>query len=441
MGNKDYIQAAIESAKPSINFSSNAPPQYKDRQRQYLSKSTKAFVQSKAKYSSDFVGAYVQGLDPSDFYAYTPVKIRLSDVSSLSAISKKKTDDYKEILFENGNIDYIPRGAKIKTMGSTWIVSNPENLSSAVCTALIVRCNTTFNSYDAYGNIVTEPIFISNEAMTGNGNVPEQNLMLMHGYFNVVCQLNDNTKRLNQDRRFILGTKAYNITGFQDFIQEFTGNRDSVHLLNFFCHIEEPTELDDISENFIANGKSYSFSVELTGRNKLFLNTAAKAERVFPRFISNGEESNLPVTWKFESSDENILTVDINGNVYARSAGTAKVKATMQENTSLSAELEIEVSEEEIPHSVTEFVGYCRPKLRQNESAVYRASNFIDSVETDDAVFYTFSGADPSCYDYVQNGKELTVTCLGYSEKPLILSAYSNGRETENPIAIRLTGY
>lgn len=72
MGNKDYIQAAIESAKPSINFSSNAPPQYKDRQRQYLSKSTKAFVQSKAKYSSDFVGAYVQGLDPSDFYAIHP---------------------------------------------------------------------------------------------------------------------------------------------------------------------------------------------------------------------------------------------------------------------------------------------------------------------------------------------------------------------------------
>ena len=91
MGNKDYIQAAIESAKPSINFSSNAPPQYKDRQRQYLSKSTKAFVQSKAKYSSDFVGAYVQGLDPSDFYAYTPVKIRLMSLPFPLSPKRKQT--------------------------------------------------------------------------------------------------------------------------------------------------------------------------------------------------------------------------------------------------------------------------------------------------------------------------------------------------------------
>ena len=440
MENKDYIEAALGAAKPSINFLSNAPPQYKDRRKQYLSKSTKAFVQNRAKYSSDFVGAYVQGLDPADFFAYTPVKIRFSDCSAISAISKNKADDYKEILFENGNIDYIPAGAKIKTMGSTWIVLNPQNISSAICTAIVVRCNTSFNSYDPYGNIVTEPIFVSNEAMTGNTNVPAINLMLMRGYFNVICQLNENTKRLNQDQRFILGTKAYNITGFQDFVEEFTGNRDSVHLLNFFCHIEEPTELDDISENYIANGKSYSFTAKLTGRNKMLLNGQSGKETVHPIFVSNGEESDLSVTWKYESSDEKILEVDAEGNVYARSAGKAKIKATMQENNSISAKLEIEVEEGDL-YSVTEFVGYCKPKLRQNESAVYKASNFTNGLESENPVYYQFEGADPLFYSYVQNGKELTVTCLGYSEDPLLISAYSNGVSTKTPISIRLSGY
>ena len=136
---------------------SNAPPQYADRRRQYMAPRTVKFDAERAKYATDYVSAAVQGLTP-DFYEWTETTVRLAENLDASAKVVKRTDDYKEILFDSERIDYFPIGAKIKTMGSTWICTMPSNMSSARCTALITRCNASYNSYDDYGNVITEPI-------------------------------------------------------------------------------------------------------------------------------------------------------------------------------------------------------------------------------------------------------------------------------------------
>jgi hypothetical protein len=74
--------------------------------------------------------ADVQGIS-ENFFEYVSTKIRLSDIAGPSASSTKKTDDFKEILFADPKISYIPIGAKIKTMGSKWLVRNPSNIASA----------------------------------------------------------------------------------------------------------------------------------------------------------------------------------------------------------------------------------------------------------------------------------------------------------------------
>ena len=327
-------------------FGDNMPPQYADSvQKQYLGTWTKAMLK-RAFIACDYVAAQIQGLQDDDFFAYTPKKIRFADAKSLSPVSSKKADDYKEMLIDDPNVSYVPYGAKVVTMGSTFLVINPYNLSGALPKTLLLRCNTSYNSYDEYGNIVTEPIIIQKELMTGNENEPLKKLVLMEGYFNVICQKNPNTEKLNQNQRIILGTKPYYITGFNDFTQQFSGDRDSVKLLTFTVRIEEPTEYDDIEKNFIAGGKLYPFGATIDGSSKL---RRGLSSPVYAHFTVNGKVSDLPATWTFTSSDDSVASVAnllTWANILTNAAGTATITATMNENPKIQATLDITVTEE-----------------------------------------------------------------------------------------------
>lgn len=324
-----YIQSVALQSGTGIGPVSNTPIQYGNRQHQYLAHRTEQYIKARAKYSSDFVQANVQGLFKDDFYRYASTFIRLADIAAQSANGSKNVDDVKVILFSEPSIDYFPIGAKIQTMGSTWICTNPSNISSVHSTAVVQRCNAAYSLYDYYGNIVTEPIIVEKTAMSSNDNGTPQNLVMMEGYFTVICQLNKYTRQLGQNQRIILGSKAYFITGFTDFIQEFTGDYDSVHLLRFSIRIEEPTDNDDLV-NHIANGNNYSFYAQIQGTDNLAVGAEATLNAYF---IKNGITVEVteehPLTWIWESSDESIATVDDNGKVTGVSEGTVTITARL----------------------------------------------------------------------------------------------------------------
>lgn len=374
---------------------SNAPPQYADRRRQYMAPRTVKFDAERAKYATDYVSAAVQGLTP-DFYEWTETTVRLAENLDASAKVVKRTDDYKEILFDSERIDYFPIGAKIKTMGSTWICTMPSNMSSARCTALITRCNASYNSYDDYGNVITEPIIAESYAMQANADVKGQNVMLPEGYFNITAQLNENTRRLGHNMRIVLGTKPYRITGFTDFMQEFSGNRDSCHLLKFTVRIEEPNITDDVTENFIAGGNAYSFTAEISGNMDLAIGKPSYLNAIFR---VNGEAKSpddMPLTWKWASSDEETATVSESGLVTGIKAGTAVITATLLQNPNVSAAAEVTIStngEENL-----QFRGAVPRSIKQYTDAILNATGFDGGFSTARPVTWLFSGALPECY-------------------------------------------
>lgn len=333
-----YIKSVIAQSGASLagTFQKNTPAQYANRQHQYYAQRTDQFIKARAKYASDFVQANVQGLLADDFYAYVSTNIRFSDVVSQSAVSTtsstKNVDDIKIILFTEPQISYFPVGAKLQTMGSTWICTNPSNISSVYTTAVVQRCNAAYSLYDYYGNIVTEPIIVEKTLMSSNDNGTPQNLVMMEGYFTVICQLNEYTRQLGQNQRIILGSKAYFITGFTDFIQEFTGDYDSVHLLRFSIRIEEPTDNDDLV-NHIANGKNYSFGASISGADEI---ATGEVTQLIAHFIKNGEEvqatEQYPLTWQWTSFDTAVATVSSDGTVTAVGAGTTIITARLTQS-------------------------------------------------------------------------------------------------------------
>lgn len=421
-----YIQGAILQGGGIPQGKTNVPKKYVDRQGQYLAIRTQQFTEARAKYSSDFVEAQVQGL-LEDFYEWTTTYIRLSDIRSNSSVTTQ-IDDYKTVLFEDKEIEYFPIGAKVETMGNIWICANPSNISGAQATAIIRRCNSSFNYYDYYGNIKTEPLVIDKVAMQGNDNVAPSDQVLLNGYFNAMCQLNEVTKReLNTDRIIILGSKAFKVTGFTDFIQEFTGDYDSSHVLNFSLRIQEPTENDDI-ENRIAGGKLRSFKADIIGESELNQNSTTKLAAVFIKDDKAVEPTDeYPVTWLWESSDTDIAEVDADGVVLGKGGGNVQITARMAQNTAISATAELVVKETNFKPYVA-FMSVVPSAVEQYESITVTAAYFENAQQTDKVVSWSFSGANKKNYKATIDDNALTIYCIGADNTPLKVTAECEGQ-------------
>lgn len=417
----------------------NTPEQYNSRQKQYLADRTSRYIAERSYLASDYVQADIQGLLPY-FYDYTTLNIRLADILSPNANATKKVDDYKQVLIPDRAVDYLPIGAKINTMGSTWIVINPSNISSVSANAVIARCNATYNSYDYYGNIIVEPIVVEKYTMSNNDNDNSINLVLMDGYFNITCQLNENTKNLGINKRIILGDKPYHITGFTDFIQEFTGNRNNIHIMSFTARIDEPTESDDLTMG-IAGGKEYVVGAELNGQTDLI---AGQATNLTADFLINGKKvestTEHPLTWEYKSSNESIAKVSSDGRVNTYRQGTAKITAKLVQNPLVVASIDLLITEA-VNAPYIAFDGLIHDYVSQYSKETFSATYFENNLATNYPLKWSFSGATKR--DYIatvsEDGRLITIECLSASEKPLKITATYNGVKAS--IKVNLVGY
>ncbi len=456
---KQYMRSVV-AFSGGMSLPTNAPPQYGDRHRQYLRERTAIFARERAYLASDFTEASCQGLS-EDFFAYRALGVRLADIASETAGAIRRSDDYKQVLFADPSVGYFPIGAKMIAMGSVWLCINPTNLSSASPTAVVARCNASYNAYDAYGNIVTEPLIVERCTMSGNSHRTSDNIVMMDGSFNVICQRNENTLRLGENKRIILGNRPYHITGFADFAQEFTGDRDSVRLLTFTVRVEEPTESDDM-EAFIADGKSLCFSAFIEGESRLSVGQVTDFSAYFAvngravgrndigigavdldvnanRGVLSAEypedyrgavfslendtlravtpdgsvapalglddgkvtvcagDETLPITFLWSSDDSEVAVVDADGRVTAVGEGKTVIRAVLAQNNDVCASVALSV-EKAASEACVEFIGGIVPSIRQFSSATLTATLYEGGFGSDAPLTWTFSGANCRSY-------------------------------------------
>lgn len=430
----------VTSLSGTIGIDSNTPVQYENRATQYLANRTKLFMQQRAYLSTDYMSAQMQGL-LENFFDWKAVKIRLSDVNTQrqTALTNAKQEDYKCLMVKDKNISYLPIGAKVQTMGSTWIITNPSNMSIPKATAIVARCNVTYNSYDYYGNIVTEPMVFQNIAMLSSVQENPLNIVLMNGYFSVLCQNNENTQRLNENKRMILGDKAYFITGYSNFAQEYTADFDSSHLLSFTVRLEEPNETDDMV-NRIAGGNKQQYSVEVTGMTDIPLNGTSS---LTASFWHNNEQvvstTSYPVSFTWSSGDESVVTVDENGTLHPVSTGSALVTATLDQNPNLLCTVGVTVQSSIEPY--VDFTSNVPTSISQYQTVTLSAAYFVDGAATENNISWNFSGSSTDKYytNISEDTLTCTIQCLSPSSQQLTINISCNGAEKET--SILLEGY
>lgn len=438
-GMQNYARRAQRMSGSTIQNGSNNPCRYVSRQTEYLEGPTKAFYGENAKWASDYFKARVQGLNPDDFYAWWETTARMADVVKPGATTiTKPIDDYKLVLFDDRRISYVPAGTKLEAMGSTWICVNPNSVSGGTGTGLFQRCNAAWNYLDFYGNVCSEPIAVKRSSMMAN-NPDEQRIELVaKGYFDVVCQYNEATRQLGQNSRMILGASAYAVTGFTDFVQEFTGDYDTVRLLQFTIRYQEPNESDDMVHH-VANGKEFSWQTAIQGPGTL---TVGSTGTFTAGAVRNGAAvvptEAHPVTYTWTSSDPETVSVTENGEATAHKAGSAVLTAALKENPGNAQTASVEAVEGQsggMVRIVTNGPGV----IYMMETAKIRAEVLRDGEVTGEAVTWAFSGADAGCWRAVPgNENELAVTCMNGSDTPLTVTAKCG--ELEASAVYRLKG-
>lgn len=431
------IKNSLLTAGGLVSFSNNAPVQFGDRQQQFFSPETKTFTQVYARYASDFMEARVQGLDPENPFAWQTRRLRLADIVRPSAAIQRRFDNFKMVLFEDRDIEYITPGAKIETMGSTWLVVNPLNVSGSDGSGIVERCNATWNYFDYYGNLCKEPIVITNRRADANAPDPQESNLVTKGYFQVECQYNDFTAQINTNTRVILGSGGYQVTGYSDFLQEFTGDYDTVRILEFTLRFEEPNrEIDDLV-NHVAGGKNFSWDIDISGAESIGVGSTVPFSASSIRMgetVESTEEN--PISYAWSSSNENAATVDADGNVTGVGEGTAVITAALAQNTDITESVTVEITAG--GQDGVRFTSPIPDSLAAFDDAVIEAAFFEGGVQTGEPIAWNLSGASQDAYKTIIGGNTVTIYCFKYSPSPLIVEAESGGYKAS--AVIRLEG-
>lgn len=404
------------------------PSQYSERKFQYFSNETRLFTQEKAKYSSDYVEAQIQGLNPEQPFEFVPVHIRISDIVRSSSAISYEFDNYKVIDIAERQYTYLRIGAKVVTMGNTWLVINPDNMSNVLGKAIMQRCDAVWHYLDYYGNVCTEPMCFDRRLMKANDADAQRATMITKGYFDAKIQYNDATRQLFTNSRLILGTSTYKITGFSDFIQEFTETENSINLLMFDVRYEEPNSVIDDMENKVAGGKTFNWEIKMEGKPTIMVGDEttleASSRRTAEEYTSEVESTaEHPVSYLWESSDENVAYVDPFGVVTGVSEGTATITCYLEQNPTKTAEFEMTVAGDMTEPHVA-FTSNIPERLRLFETVSVTAKYYEDGEAVDDAnIVFSFEGADPDSYTAEVEGNTATIKCWSGSVNPLVVTA------------------
>lgn len=401
----------------------NVPSRYSDRQNRYYADESSAFLEEYAMYSSDYVEAEVQGLLENDPYGYTTVHVRLAEVVKPSATLLANFDDYKQIIVAERWVDYIRRGAKIKCMGSTWIVTNPANISGGDGNAIIQRCDASWRYLDYYGNICVEPLCVEHLLTRANDNDAQRSVMVTKGYFDIKCQYNDATRQLSNNSRIILGRSAYRITGFSDFAQEFTDDYDSVGLIAFTARYEEPNMAIDDMENKVAGGKTFNWNITISGSQTFKAGETVKLSATSERTYGEKTEEVVstrehPFRYMWKSSNPRVAKVSLSGDVRGVSEGQATIYAILAENPSVKANITVTVAgDESEPH--VKLNSNPTEVLHAFETEVISATYFENGEATNEEITWELSGADEDAYSYAITDNSIAIKCWAGSVEKL----------------------
>ena len=358
---------------------------------------------------------------------YYPYKMRVERVFNAKT-QDTRSDDWKEFLSPEPDFD-LPYGLYLRWKNNYWIVYNKENFDYPTRGVICRRCITTFNWIDEWGNLREYPVSIGKPKEASDYvNVQFTN----PGGFNVFyMQLDQYSKYIRPNDRFMVGNDGYWTSykvqggGVANYLREETMNATSTGLLSLICFTYEGNDDTDNLEIGVANYYEKIFTMELDQYE--IQQYSGFSTKIIPT-IKRGTviKDNVELSW--QSSDENIVTVDENGTIILIDEGEADVICTMTKNDSVTKSVHIinmgekeEGQEEEKFYEARVYPNI--HEIKQGTSQTYVVEYYInDNVASPQEITIKIdrNNVPKQNFVFTTNGNTFTITNkTKYFESPL----------------------
>jgi hypothetical protein len=371
---------------------------------------------------------------PFDFNFVNNPDCWVSTVLDVTTGMVKNSDDYRSLYFKN--IDHeVGRGRYFKWLDNYWIVyETTTHELETISTCNIRRCNNWLKWLNDKGEVITYPCVIEGDLTSANAQVAKT-ITQANSHINVIVQGNKDTLSIVKNSRFMFNHNVYKFYSINNYMQvDYVDDNAPLLFMDFYLDME--IDEDNVAEN-LADDLRNQYHIEC---NVEQLTGQIGNEGVIIPTVYRNNKTIDDVRMEFVSSDDNIITVDKDGNYLMRSNGEAVISVQILGN---------EISKIDIPIIVTDvsqttysiIVNPIVSKLRKGLSVTFSAK-IVNNLneEISDVITLVPSGTDnKNNYTIVDNGDNTWVLTNNLqSTIPLTLTFSNTTYNVETSMEVQL---
>ena len=371
---------------------------------------------------------------PFDFNFVNNPDCWVSTVLDVTTGMVKNSDDYRSLYFKN--IDHeVGRGRYFKWLDNYWIVyETTTHELETISTCNIRRCNNWLKWLNDKGEVITYPCVIEGDLTSANAQVAKT-ITQANSHINVIVQGNKDTLSIVKNSRFMFNHNVYKFYSINNYMQvDYVDDNAPLLFMDFYLDME--IDEDNVAEN-LADDLRNQYHIEC---NVEQLTGQIGNEGVIIPTVYRNNKTIDDVRMEFVSSDDNIITVDKDGNYLMYSNGEAVISVQILGN---------EISKIDIPIIVTDvsqttysiIVNPIVSKLRKGLSVTFSAK-IVNNLneEISDVITLIPSGTDnKDNYTIVDNGNNTWVLTNNLqSTIPLTLTFSNTTYNVETSMEVQL---
>lgn len=369
-----------------------------------------------------------------------PISARTETISNVRMRLSKSKDDYRKILFPDIN-HIVKKGDIFSFQGYDWIcIDKNSSSSSNIC--IVTKCNYPLKWIDENKDIQTQNAVVINLQTTALGIDNNNIMMTPEARMLVVLPINDNTLKLDVNKRFLLaGEDAYKAS-FRDLTSE-----PGLMYLTIKADMYNPAT--DNGSLLIADyyGNSHNYSINILNNNSSI--QVGNILQIQANLLDNGNivsnnTDNITSTWTYVSNNSDIISVDDNGLITPITSGTGSITIGCEGVTST---YNIQVTAIPVAGNFACTIsGATSAKL--NSAQIYTAVFTNNGNPITDVATWSLTGDDEldTTYATIINTTDTTCTIqitsdyiFGDGVKYIKLHCYGNTATTDTYIRIKLT--
>lgn len=352
-----------------------------------------------------------------------------------SATGLRIGDDFKKITFRD--LNYHPSmGGRYRFDNNIWLVYATDNINSTTSSCFVRRCNNTMNMLDEYGNIHYEPCYIEYKpTKTSVGEFDRLSLPFTKQI--MYCQLNDWTKNIGINDRFMFGSDVFKITDRVRFNRTETFNDETMNTNRYYMDYDNLNEYDNV-ELGIADYKMPDWSVSID-KTELYVGAGSTGSLTAIVSLNDIVKPNEAVVWS--SSNTDIITIDATTGEYtAVATGECTITCELGGNGYYNTAIPVYVTNE----AVTNYENILTPDVNYitlNNTQEYSIYEYLNGEPTDTS----FTIQEPHLPSYYKltiiDGNRFAITNLKqYTKNTLDFVLINNRDDSTVTLTVELGG-